>query len=78
MDGRRRRSVKEGFDLGMGFFGLFAAAFFVITLVYEVLRKDALGWALTTLVLAAVTAAFWFGRRAVLRRLDLMDGLEED
>jgi hypothetical protein len=49
MDGRRRRSVKEGFDLGIGFFGLFAAAFFVITLVYEVLRKDALGWAVTTM-----------------------------
>jgi hypothetical protein len=70
MDGRRRRSVKEGFDLGIGFFGLFTAAFFVITLVYEVLRKDALGWALTTLVFAAIVAVLRFGRREALRRID--------
>ena len=73
MDGRRRRSVKEGFDLGIGFFGLFAAAFFIITLVYEVLRQDALGWALATLVFAALVAALWFGRREALRRIDERD-----
>lgn len=70
MDGRRRRSVKEGFDLGVGFFGFFTAAFCVITLVYEVLRQDALGWALGTLVLGLVTAAIWWSRQAVLRRMD--------
>jgi hypothetical protein len=70
MDGRRRRSIKEGFDLGIGFFGLFTAAFFVITLVYEILRMEALGWALTTLLFGALVAALWFGRRAVLRRFD--------
>ena len=70
MDERRRRSIKEGFDLSLGFFGLFAAAFFVITFVYEVLRKDALGWALATLVFAALVAGLWFLRREVLRRAD--------
>jgi membrane protein implicated in regulation of membrane protease activity len=78
MDGRRRRAYKEGFDLAVGFFGFFAAAFFVITLVYEVLRQDALGWALATLVFAGLVAAFWFGRREVLRRIDQEPGLEED
>ena len=73
MDGRRRRSVKEGFDLGIGFFGLFAAAFFVITLVYEVLRRDAIGWALATLVFDAIVAALWLGRREALRRIDERD-----
>jgi hypothetical protein len=70
MDGRRRRSIKEAFDLGIGFFGLFTAAFFVITLVYELLRMEALGWALTTLVFGVLVVALWFGRRAVLRRFD--------
>lgn len=70
MDGRRRRSIKEGFDLGIGFFGFFAVAFCVITLVFEVLRQDALGWALGTLVLALITAGIFWIRQAVLRRLD--------
>ncbi|MGN6445922.1 hypothetical protein [Amnibacterium sp.] len=69
-DDRRRRSIKEGFDLGLGFFGLFTAAFFVITLVYEILRMEALGWAITTLVFALLVAGIWFARREVLRRID--------
>jgi len=78
MDGRRRRTVKEGFDLGLGFFGFFTAAFCVITLVYEILRRDALWWAIATLVLAGVTAALWYGRRAALRRIDDAVGADED
>lgn len=70
MDGRRRRSVQEAFDLAVGFFGFFAVAFCAITLVYELLRKDALGWALTTLVFAALAVAAWLGRREALRRID--------
>jgi hypothetical protein len=66
MDGRRRRRIQEGFDLGIGFLGFFTAAFFVT----EVLRRDALAWALTTLVLALMVTATWFGRRAALRRFD--------
>jgi membrane protein implicated in regulation of membrane protease activity len=78
MDGRRRRSIQEGFDLAIGFVGFFTAAFFVITLVSEVFRKDALGWALTTLVLALMVTALWFWRRAVLRRIDDPQRLEQD
>ena len=70
MDGRRRRRIKEGFDAGIGFLGFFTAAFFVITLVTELMRQDALAWALTTLVLALGVTAMWFGRRAALRRFD--------
>jgi hypothetical protein len=70
MDGRRRRSIKEAFDLGIGFFGFFTAAFFLITLVYEVLHMNALGWAITTLVFAALVAGLWFLRREVLRHAD--------
>jgi hypothetical protein len=78
MDGRRRRSIQEAFDLAVGFLGFFTAAFFVITLVTEVLRKDALGWAVTTLVLALLVAALWRTRRAVLRRFDQAHGLEDE
>jgi hypothetical protein len=77
MDGRRRRSIQEAFDLAVGFLGFFTAAFFVITLVTEVLRKDALGWAITTLVLALLVAALWFARRGVLRRIDQQEA-EQD
>jgi membrane protein implicated in regulation of membrane protease activity len=70
MDGRRRRSIKEGFDLGIGFAGFFAAAFFVITVVYEVLRMEAVGWAITTVVFAALAGIFWLARREMLRRID--------
>jgi len=70
MDGRRRRSIQEAFDLVVGFFGFFAVAFCIITLVYEVLRKDALGWALATLAFAVLAAGVWFLRREVLRRAD--------
>jgi hypothetical protein len=76
MDGRRRRSVQEAFDLVVGFFGFFAVAFCIITLVFEILRQDALGWAITTLVLALCTTAAWFVRREALRRID--HPLEED
>ena len=76
MDGRRRRSYQEGFDYGVGFFGFFTAAFFVITLVYEVLRMDALGWAVATLVFATCVGVLWLVRREVLRRMD--QAVEED
>ena len=76
MDGRRRRRVKEAFDLGVGFLGFFTAAFFVITLGYEIARQDALGWALTTLVLALATAGMWLGRRAALQHVDRLDRIE--
>ncbi len=76
MDGRRRRRVKEAFDLTIGFLGFFTAAFFVITLVAELTRQDALYWAVGTLVLAILTAGSWFGRRAALNHLASLDARE--
>jgi hypothetical protein len=77
MDGRGRRSTKERFDLGIGFFGFFAAAFFLITLVAEVRGDPATGWAVVTLVLAVMIASLWFGRRSALRRIDEADANAE-
>ncbi len=51
MDGRRRRDLKETFDLGLGFIGFFAVAFVAITLYLEITKADALISALTALVL---------------------------
>ena len=73
MDGRRRRQIKERFDLGIGFLGFFAVAFFVFTLVAEITGAAAVGWALITLLLALMIASLWFGRRKALRQLDELD-----
>lgn len=68
MDGRRRRDLKETFDLGLGFIGFFAVAFVAITLYLEVTGKDALASALTALVLLLFEVGLWFLRRNVLDR----------
>ncbi len=67
MDGRRRREVKETLDLGLGFIGFFAVAFFAITLFLEITQRDALISALTTLVLILFEVGLWFLRRHMLR-----------
>lgn len=74
MDGRRRRDLKETFDLGLGFIGFFAVAFVAITLYLEITRKDALVSALTALVLILFEVGLWFLRRSVLSRPDEPDG----
>jgi uncharacterized membrane protein len=66
----RRRQIQELFDLGVGFFGFFSAAFLLITLLLEILRRDALATAVTTLVMVVITVVLWRTRRAVLARLD--------
>jgi hypothetical protein len=68
MDGRRRREVKETFDLGLGFVGFFTLAFFAITLFLELTGRDALIAALTTLALALLLTALWVLRRRMLGR----------
>lgn len=73
MDGRRRRQIKERFDLGIGFFGFFAVAFFLFTLVAEITGAPAVGWALITLLLAVMVTSLWLGRRKALRRHDELD-----
>jgi hypothetical protein len=74
MDGRRRRDLKETFDLGLGFIGFFAVAFVGITLYLEITRKDALVSALTALVLILFEVGLWFLRRSVLNRPEGPDG----
>lgn len=74
MDGRRRRDLKETFDLGLGFIGFFAVAFVAITLYLEITKADALISALTALVLLLFETGLWFLRRSVLNRPDRPDG----
>jgi hypothetical protein len=66
MDGRRRRELKETFDLGLGFIGFFAVAFLAITLWLEITGKDALWSSLTALVLILFEVGLWYLRRRVL------------
>ncbi|MBW4042155.1 MAG: hypothetical protein HIU86_08510 [Acidobacteria bacterium] len=73
MDGRGRRQVTERFDLGIGFLGFFAVAFFLITLFAEIRGDQAVGWAVITLVLAAMVVSLLRGKRKALRRMDQSD-----
>lgn len=54
---------REGLDIVIGIVGFFAATFFVVTVVAELTRTDALGWALTLLVLVLVLTALLLIRR---------------
>jgi hypothetical protein len=54
---------REGLDIVIGIVGFFAAAFFVVTVVAELTRTDALGWALTLLVLVLALGALLLLRR---------------
>ena len=73
MDGRGRRQTKERFDLGIGFLGFFGVAFFLITLVAEIRGDQAVGWAVITLLLAAMVASLILSKRKALRRHDALD-----
>ncbi|WP_025158083.1 hypothetical protein [Leifsonia aquatica] len=57
---------REAVDVGLGFVGFFAVAFFVITLVCELTGEPALTWALITLVLVLLFVALWQARRRIL------------
>ncbi len=57
---------REAVDVGLGFVGFFAVAFFVITLVCELTGQPALAWALITLVLVLLFVALWQARRRIL------------
>ena len=56
----------EVLDMGIGFFGFFTAAVFVVTVVMEVTGGQALGWALALLALVTVMAALILLRRRML------------
>jgi hypothetical protein len=74
MDGRRRRQVRESFDLGLGFTGFFAVAFVAITFYLEVSGRDALWTAITGAALMLFEAILWMLRKRALSRLDGADG----
>ena len=57
---------REAVDVGIGFVGFFAVAFFVITLVCELTGQPALVWALVTLVLVLLLVALWQARRRII------------
>ncbi|GIT80813.1 hypothetical protein LLS1_24820 [Leifsonia sp. LS1] len=57
---------REAVDVGIGFVGFFAVAFFVITLVCELTGQPALVWALITLVLVLLFVALWQARRRII------------
>lgn len=71
MDGRRRRQAVETYDLGLGFFGFFAVAFFATSLFLQVSGRDAIWASLAALVSFAIVGAVWlFRRRYLLRSKD--------
>lgn len=68
MDGRRRRRGIETYDLGLGFFGFFAVAFFLISLFFQIGGRDPIWASLSALVSFAVVGAIWMFRRRFLHR----------
>jgi hypothetical protein len=71
MDDRRRRRTKESYDVAIGFFGFFAVAFFVISLVTQLTGGAAVWASACCLVAAAIVGVTWiFRRRALLKPND--------
>jgi Flp pilus assembly protein TadB len=70
MDDRRRRRTKESYDLAVGFFGFFAVAFFIVSLVTQLTGGSAVWASATCLVAAAVVGVIWIFRRRALSRPD--------
>ena len=68
MDGRRRRQGIETYDLGLGFFGFFAVAFFLISLFFQIGGRDPIWASLSALVSFAVLGVIWLFRRRFLHR----------
>lgn len=56
----------EVLDMGVGFFGFFAAAVFVVTVLMEFTGHSALGWALALLALVIVLGALLAVRHRLL------------
>lgn len=55
----RRSDPAYYVDVGIGLVGFFAFVFLVVTIVSELTGADALGWALTLLVLVIVLGLLW-------------------
>jgi protein-S-isoprenylcysteine O-methyltransferase Ste14 len=63
-----KRSPTETIDIGIGMVGFFAFAFFVIAGLTELAGGDALGWAMTLLVLVLLLGALLWWRHRMSRR----------
>jgi hypothetical protein len=69
--GRRRQSGIQTYDLGIGFFGFFAVAFFVISLSFQITGMDPIWASASALVSLALVGILWyFRRRFILRSKD--------
>ena len=58
----RRSDPAYYVDVGIGFVGFFAFVMLVVTVVTELTGADALGWALTLLVLVIILGVLWRAR----------------
>ena len=58
----RRRDPAYYVDVGIGFVGFFAFVILVVTIVTELTGANALGWALTLLVLVIILGLLWRAR----------------
>jgi len=59
---------RDTLDVGIGIVGFFAFAFFVVTVACELTGTDALGWALTLLVLVMLLGGLLLARRRMTAR----------
>ncbi|WP_345763655.1 hypothetical protein [Diaminobutyricibacter sp. McL0608] len=57
-----RRDPRYYVDVGIGLVGFFAFVFLIVTIVSELTGTDALGWALTLLVLVITLGLLWRAR----------------
>ena len=64
----RWNDSREAVDVGLGFVGFFAVAFFGITLFCELTGEPALGWALTLLALVLLFIGLLQLRRRIIAR----------
>jgi membrane associated rhomboid family serine protease len=69
LSSNEERDPRETLDLFIGGAGFFTAAFFVITVLYEVTGQDALGWALALLGFVVLLALMLTARHRMTRRM---------
>ena len=68
MHDTERRRGKETYDLGLGFFGFFAVAFVVVSLILQLSGRDAVWASLSALATGVVVLLVWLFRRRFLAR----------
>jgi hypothetical protein len=66
--GGQPRQLAETYDLGVGFFGFFAVAFFGVSLFLQITGRDPIWASLSCIVSFAVLGLIWLFRRRFLNR----------